>query len=127
MVVATKELEACRVDGNLELGQASCDNTGLDATSAHAGEDDVIVVIEAIVKTATKSPEVVRAFVRRLTPATVARHINWDIICERTNNRADKNIFREGLRGVEDQQGCPDGDPNQVDFKYGSEFRINLH
>ena len=38
------------------------------------------------------------------------------------NNGEDKETLREGLRGVEDQQGGPSqyGGPNQVNFKYVS-------
>jgi hypothetical protein len=39
------------------------------------------------------------------------------------NHGEDKESLREGLRGMQDQQGHPsqDGGPNQVDFEHVSE------
>ncbi len=37
-----------------------------------------------------------------------------------------KETLREGLRGVEDQQGRPSQE-GQVDFEYVSESRTSLH
>lgn len=53
---------------------------------------------------------------------------DYDYITIR-NNGEDKEIFREGLRGVEDQQGRPsqDGGPNLVDFEYVSKSMTNLY
>uniref|UniRef100_J3KZV5 Uncharacterized protein n=1 Tax=Oryza brachyantha TaxID=4533 RepID=J3KZV5_ORYBR len=57
-----------------------------DASSAKPSEDDIGILADAITKTATKSPEAVRAGARaaatRLSPATIATHIDWDIVLQ---------------------------------------------
>ncbi|KAF0921367.1 hypothetical protein E2562_006939, partial [Oryza meyeriana var. granulata] len=49
-------------------------------SSATAGEDDVVVAADTLIAICAKSPEVVHAFMRHVTPATIVQSINWDLI-----------------------------------------------
>ncbi|KAF0900851.1 hypothetical protein E2562_035486 [Oryza meyeriana var. granulata] len=71
----------------LESGGGSCDSYKSDSSSAAVGKDDVVVAADALVVVCAKSPEAVRMFVRHVTPATVVRSIDWDLI--RAGNRTE--------------------------------------
>ncbi|KAF0904145.1 hypothetical protein E2562_032416 [Oryza meyeriana var. granulata] len=77
----------------LESGDGLCDSYRLDGSSAAGGEDDVVVAADALAAVYAKSPEAVRAFVRRVTPATVVHSIGWDFI--RASNRIE---VRKGVK-----------------------------
>uniref|UniRef100_J3N1G2 Uncharacterized protein n=1 Tax=Oryza brachyantha TaxID=4533 RepID=J3N1G2_ORYBR len=71
----------------LECAEDSSDAVGSDAASPKVGEDDVAFVAEALRKI-SRSPEALRDFVRRSTPAAIARHIDWDIVREPQSTEA---------------------------------------
>uniref|UniRef100_A0A0E0KG94 Myb/SANT-like domain-containing protein n=1 Tax=Oryza punctata TaxID=4537 RepID=A0A0E0KG94_ORYPU len=68
--------------GDLESGKGSSDSVTSDAGSAKATADDVVHVAHALRKVCAKSPKAVIDFVRRVSPTTVGRSIDWDLVRE---------------------------------------------
>uniref|UniRef100_A0A0E0KP17 Myb/SANT-like domain-containing protein n=1 Tax=Oryza punctata TaxID=4537 RepID=A0A0E0KP17_ORYPU len=66
--------------GDLESGEGSSDFVTSDVGSAKAAADDVVHVAHALRKVCAKSPKAVIDFVRRVSPATVGRSIDWDLV-----------------------------------------------
>uniref|UniRef100_A0A0E0JVV2 Uncharacterized protein n=1 Tax=Oryza punctata TaxID=4537 RepID=A0A0E0JVV2_ORYPU len=66
--------------GDLESGEGSFDSVTSDAGSTKAAADDVVHVAHALRKVCAKSPKAVIDFVRRVSPATVGRSIDWDLV-----------------------------------------------
>uniref|UniRef100_A0A0E0EFT5 Uncharacterized protein n=1 Tax=Oryza meridionalis TaxID=40149 RepID=A0A0E0EFT5_9ORYZ len=62
---------------DLESGEASSSSVTSDAGSAKAAADDVCA----------KSPRVVIDFVRRVSPASVGRSIDWDVVREEESSK----------------------------------------
>lgn len=67
---------------DLESGEDSSDSVTSDAGSAKAAPDDVLHIAHALCKVCAKSPRAVIDFVRRVSPATVGRSIDWDVVRE---------------------------------------------
>jgi hypothetical protein len=61
---------------DLESGEGSSDSVTSDAGSAKAAADDVV-----------KSPKAVNEFVRRVSPATVGRSIDWDLVRDNDSSK----------------------------------------
>uniref|UniRef100_A0A0E0LBT1 Uncharacterized protein n=1 Tax=Oryza punctata TaxID=4537 RepID=A0A0E0LBT1_ORYPU len=65
---------------DLESGEGSSDSITSDAGSARAAPDDVLHIAHALCKVCVKSPKAVIELVRRVSPATVGRSLDWDVI-----------------------------------------------
>uniref|UniRef100_A0A0E0M734 Uncharacterized protein n=1 Tax=Oryza punctata TaxID=4537 RepID=A0A0E0M734_ORYPU len=66
--------------GDLESGEGSSDSITSDAGSAKAAADDVVHIAHALRKVCAKSPKAIIEFVRRVSPATIGRSIDWDLV-----------------------------------------------
>uniref|UniRef100_A0A0E0LZB7 Uncharacterized protein n=1 Tax=Oryza punctata TaxID=4537 RepID=A0A0E0LZB7_ORYPU len=66
--------------GDLESGEGSSNSVTSDAGNAQAAADDVVHVAHALCKVCAKSPIAIIDFVRRLSPSTVGRSIDWDLV-----------------------------------------------
>nr|AAP05807.1 unknown protein [Oryza sativa Japonica Group] len=72
---------------DLESGEDSSDSVTSDAGSAKAAPDDVLHIAHALYKVCAKSPRAVIDFVRRVSPATVGRSIDWDVVREEESSK----------------------------------------
>ncbi|EAY82194.1 hypothetical protein OsI_37396 [Oryza sativa Indica Group] len=72
---------------DLESGEDSSDSVTSDAGSAKAAPDDVLHIAHALCKVCAKSPRAVIDFVRRVSPATVGRSIDWDVVREEESSK----------------------------------------
>ena len=66
----------------LESGEDSSESVTLDAGTAKPPAKDVVHVANALCTVCTKSPKAVIEFVRRVSPSTVSRSIDWDLVNE---------------------------------------------
>uniref|UniRef100_A0A0E0LDY1 Myb/SANT-like domain-containing protein n=1 Tax=Oryza punctata TaxID=4537 RepID=A0A0E0LDY1_ORYPU len=73
--------------GDLESGEGSSNSVTSDAGSAKAAADDVVHIAHALRKVCTKSPKAVIDFVRRVSPATVGRSIDWDLVHDNDSSK----------------------------------------
>ncbi len=72
---------------DLESGEDSSDSVTSDAGSAKAAPDDVLHIAHALYKVCAKSPRAVIDFVRRVSPATVGRSIDWDVVRDEESSK----------------------------------------
>lgn len=81
---------------DLESGENSSDSVTSDAGSAKAAPDDVLHIAHALCKVCAKSPRAVIDFVRRVSPATVGRSIDWDVVREEESSKEIGDELRRG-------------------------------
>uniref|UniRef100_A0A0E0KN76 Uncharacterized protein n=1 Tax=Oryza punctata TaxID=4537 RepID=A0A0E0KN76_ORYPU len=79
--------------GDLEFNEGSSHSITSDAGSAKAAADNVVHIAHALCKVCAKSPKAVIEFVRRVSPATVGRSIDWDLV----HNKDSSKAFNECL------------------------------
>lgn len=65
---------------DLESSEDSTQSYLSDAASRATAQEDVELVARVLSRVAAKSPEAICQFVRRLTPAKVARSLDWDLL-----------------------------------------------
>ncbi|BAT17348.1 Os12g0513250 [Oryza sativa Japonica Group] len=79
---------------DLESGEGSSDSVTSDAGSAKAAADDVVHIAHALCKVCAKSPKAVNEFVRRVSPATVGRSIDWDLVRDNDSSKMSDRRHR---------------------------------
>uniref|UniRef100_A0A0E0LZE9 Uncharacterized protein n=1 Tax=Oryza punctata TaxID=4537 RepID=A0A0E0LZE9_ORYPU len=85
-----------------ELGEASADlESSQDSTKSYLSDavsgaidvDDVKLVSRCLAFVAAKEPEAVRRFIRCLSPETVARSLDWDLLDNQKLRKNTQEIY----------------------------------
>ncbi|BAS93359.1 Os05g0320600 [Oryza sativa Japonica Group] len=78
----------------LESGEDSSESVTSDAGTAKPPAKDVVHVANALCTVCTKSPKAVIEFVRRVSPSTVSRSIDWDLVNEDKSSKMSESRGR---------------------------------